>query len=260
MTPATDRRAWERAEIERSRRAARSPAPPAPAAEEREIRRYLNPPADTVYPLEFAFERLGDVRGRTVLDLGCGAGATTLVLARRGARVVGVDISTSLLDLARQRLERDGRRARLIAASAHDLPLASGSVDVVLGVSVLHHLDLDAASRELHRVLKPGGRAVFKEPVRDSAIVRRLRGWIPYQRDPVSPFERPLTTSDLRTFGARFRSAAWRAFELPFVRLAHVSRAGSAVMSAAYRVDGALLHRLPRLMPLCAVRVVWVSK
>src|SRR5204862_7474750 len=136
-----------------------------------------NPPMHTVYPLEYAYALLGDVQGRTVLDFGCGSGSNTLLLTRRGAHVIGVDISADLIALARRRLALNGSpgTAHFIVGSAHDLPVESNSLDVVFGIAILHHLDLETTSREVHRVLKPGGRAIFQEPVRDSRLMRTLR-------------------------------------------------------------------------------------
>ena len=58
-----------------------------------QVQRYLNPPADTVFPLEYAFHLLGDIEAKQVLDLGCGTGEEIVTLARRGAHVIGIDIS-----------------------------------------------------------------------------------------------------------------------------------------------------------------------
>ena len=172
-----NKQVWERAEIERSAFEALHTPDTRLKSSAANLNRYVNPPLETVFPLEFAFALLGDVRGRRVLDFGCGSGENTLLLARRGARPVGVDISESLIRLARRRLAVNGLggSAEFVVASAHELPLASESVDVVLGIAILHHVDLDAASAELHRVLKPGGRAIFQEPVRDSRVMRAMR-------------------------------------------------------------------------------------
>src|ERR1700719_193915 len=55
--------------------------------------RYLDPCANTPYPLEYAFHLLGDIRNKTVVDLGCGTGENMVPLAMRGANVIGIDIS-----------------------------------------------------------------------------------------------------------------------------------------------------------------------
>ena len=71
-----------------------------------DLERYQNPPADTCYPLEYAFFLLGDVLNKTVLDLGCGSGEEAVPLVQRGAQVIGVDISPDLIAVAHQRLRR----------------------------------------------------------------------------------------------------------------------------------------------------------
>ena len=57
----------------------------------------MNPPLVTAFPREYAYGLLGDSRGRIVLDFGCGSGENSLLLPRRHARVIGVDISEALL-------------------------------------------------------------------------------------------------------------------------------------------------------------------
>jgi len=71
-----------------------------------EINRYINPPPGTAYCLEYAYNLVGDVRGKTVLDFGCGTGENVIILARRGAHVVGIDISPDLIDLAKRKRQR----------------------------------------------------------------------------------------------------------------------------------------------------------
>jgi SAM-dependent methyltransferase len=253
---------WESAEIERSAFEARRTPEARLRADEKNLARYLDPPADTVFPLEYAFALLGDIRGRRVLDFGCGSGENTLPLARRGARVVGVDISESLIRLARRRLEVNGLSAagRFVVGSAHDLPVASGSVDIVLGIAILHHLDLDATSREVHRVLAPGGRAIFQEPVRDSMLLRTARRCIPYRAPDVSPYERPLTVGELQRFARPFSSLAMRAFSLPFVNVAQAVAPLRKYIMSAYQLDGAILKRATSLERFAGVRVLTVTK
>jgi SAM-dependent methyltransferase len=254
--------AWETAELQRSAfEAVHTPAERL-IADERNVARYLAPPVDTVYPLEYAFALLGDVREKTVLDFGCGSGENTLVLVRRGAKVIGVDLSPHLIELARRRLavnHLDGQ-TEFIVGSAHDLPVADNRVDVVFGIAILHHLDLDLASREVHRVLKPGGRAIFMEPVRDSRVLRAVRRCIPYRAPDVSPFERPLTTRELQQFGSRFASMESRGFSLPFVNLVQALPPLQRYVHPAYHLDGAILKRMPALRHFAGGRVIQLHK
>ena len=253
---------WEQAEISRSEFEAMHTPAARLVADELNVARYMNPPLDTAYSLEYAYALLGNAAGRTVLDYGCGSGENSVLLARRGAHVIGVDISTALLSLASRRLALDGRghMAEFIAGSAHDLPLPDASVDVVFGIAVLHHLDLAKAAREVHRVLKPGGMAIFQEPVRDSAVLRAVRKLIPYRHPDVSPFERPLMTSELKTFAGRFTIASWRAFALPFVHLMQVVPAFSRCIHPSYGWDKQLLAAMPWLSRFCAIRVIALKK
>lgn len=257
-----ERQVWERAEIVRSAVEARNTPESRLKADERNLARYLSPPADTVFPLEYSFAAIGDVRGRTVLDFGCGSGENSLVLARRGARVVGVDLSESLLRLARRRLEVNGvaEGARFVAGSAHDLPLAARSVDLVLGIAILHHLDLDLVSKEVRRVLKPGGRAIFQEPVRNSAVIRFLRSLIPYRAPDISPYERPLTDAELQRFANGFSRWSVRAFGLPHVQLGPLLPIVKKFWRTLYAWDRGLLDRAPALARYASIRVISLTK
>jgi SAM-dependent methyltransferase len=222
-----------------------------------EFDRYRNAGVETAFPLEYAFALLGDVRGLSVLDFGCGSGENTMLLASRGARVLGLDISAPLIELARQRLDVNGLAgtAAFVVGSGHDVPVADASIDAVFGIAILHHLDLAAASQEVHRVLRPGGRAIFQEPVRDSRLIRAIRACIPYQAPDVSPFERPLTTAELDTFGKPFVRRRTRAFALPFVRAAHTFHPLRRFVHVAYRGDAGILRRVPQLTRFAGIRV-----
>lgn len=226
------------------------------------IERYANPPADTVYPLEYLYYLVDDIRGLTVLDYGCGDGPDTALLASRGARVEALDLSSDLLERARQRIEHDGFADRVTfhCGSAHDVPLADGSVDLVVGHAILHHLDLALASREVHRVLRPGGRAIFLEPIRDSRVLRLVRPLIPYRQPDVSPFERPLLHAEVDAFSRPFRPGRHREFLLPFVAVARVAGAPERVQNWLRELDARLLAKLPRLRYYATITVFELYK
>jgi len=102
----------------------------------------------------------GDVRGRRVLDAGCGSGPLTEDLRARGAVVSGFDASRAMLDLARERLGEDVDLR--VADISRPLPYADGEFDDVVVSLVLHYLkDWSAPLAELRRVLRPGGRLLL---------------------------------------------------------------------------------------------------
>ena len=211
------------------------------------LARYRAPAESTVFPLEYAFHLLGDVRGKTILEYGCGDGENTVVLANRGAKVIALDISPELLDVTRRRLAVNGcDGVELVVGSAHSLPLPDESVDVVFGMAILHHLELDLASREVSRVLKKGGRAIFEEPTRNSKLVAKLRNLFPRRAD-VSPYERPLTTQEMQGFAGPF-SYQSKTFQFVFSSLASfVPRWTKQATRLSARIDASLLRLFPWL-------------
>ena len=254
---------WERIEAERSAAEASHIDPARLVANERQVARYMAPPAGTCYPLEYSYHLLGDVGGKVVLEYGCGDGLNTLALARRGALVKALDISPELIAVARRRLEVNGADANVefVVGSAHDMPLEDESVDVVFGIAILHHLDLKLSAREVRRVLRKGGRAIFQEPVRNSGLVKFVRGFIPYKSPDVSPFERPLSDRELAEYADGFSSYRSKAFTLPTTNLVNIlppleRRLGDA----CYRWDAAVLRALPPLAHFATVRVVEMVK
>jgi ubiquinone/menaquinone biosynthesis C-methylase UbiE len=102
-------------------------------------------------------------RGRTLLEIGCGIGTDLVRFARGGAEVTGVDLSATAIELAKKNFELHGLTAReLRVANGEALPFADASFDVVYAHGVIQYTaDAPKLIRECHRVLKPGGEAVF---------------------------------------------------------------------------------------------------
>lgn len=103
-------------------------------------------------------------RGLTVADLGCGTGYMTQPLVGLVERVLCVDRSEAMLEQARERLADSGLDLEYRIGDLDLLPIADGEVDALVAGMVLHHLsDLEHAFAEMHRVVRPGGRAVVLE-------------------------------------------------------------------------------------------------
>ncbi len=163
-------------------------------------RHYRSHPTAPVF--ERLFSLVADNLSRArVLEYGCGTGWITSLLARRGASVLAFDISPEAVAQTQQVLASQGllQQCDVEVMPGEHLRCDDNSVDTAIGFAILHHLQLDLALRELHRVLKPGGRAVFAEPLDSNPLIRMYRRLTPRYR---TPDERPL---DLDTFAAHVR-------------------------------------------------------
>ena len=99
--------------------------------------------------------------GHDVLEIGGGMGTDLAQFARHGAAVTDLDLSAGHLQLAEENFRLRGLHGRFVHHDAETLPFADGSFDVVYSNGVLHHTpDTAAVVREIHRVLRPGGRAI----------------------------------------------------------------------------------------------------
>lgn len=97
-----------------------------------------------------------------VLELGCGTGYFTSALAKTGAQITAIDISPELLRVAREKCARPNVSFEI--QNAYSLSYGDETFDAVVGSSVLHHLEVDDALREIHRVLRKKGTIYFTEP------------------------------------------------------------------------------------------------
>ena len=259
----TGLRDWELAELRRSAAEAERVDVRSLRASEENLAKYVNPPFDTLFHLEYAFHLLGDVAGQEVLEYGSGWGENTIVLAHRRAHVHALDISPELIAINRQRMEVNGITSgvRFSVASAYEVPTPDASVDVVFGMMILHHLDLAKAAREVYRVLRPGGRAIFSEPMRSSPTLRRLRKMIPCRLPThVSPYERPLTLAEITEFSKRFVLGRTRSFDLPWSRAAERLPFLRTALMPLRRWDRVMLTRFRWLEYYAAIRVFELRK
>ena len=118
---------------------------------------------------------LVDPAGREVLDYGCGRGYVAFRMAQAGAaHVTAIDLAHVELGAVDRRFEAAGitDRGTFLVGDGPETPFADESFDLVVGSAILHHLDFEQALREIRRVLRPGGEAVFVEPLALNPFLR----------------------------------------------------------------------------------------
>lgn len=140
-----------------------------------------------------------------ICDFGCGSGEMACRLGLLGYRVTGLDVSPDLIEVARERavLEGVADRVTFVVADGASAPLTEGAFDAVLAMSVVHHMPIDEALNALERLLRPGGRIAFLEPVAYSRTLQWLRNRTPVEKD-VSPDERQLCAAEIGLISKRF--------------------------------------------------------
>jgi SAM-dependent methyltransferase len=205
-----------------------------------------------------AFDMLGDVRGLRVLDLGCGHGMASVVLARRGADVTACDLSLCYLREAQARAGANGVRARFLVCDGERLPFADGAFERIWGNAILHHLDLRRAARDLQRVLAPGGSAVFCEPWGGNRWLNWARQGLPYPGKQRTADEAPLDRRDLELLRAVFPRVRVRGYQL-LSMLGRVLKQ-KHLLSGLARCDSLLLRQLPGWRRYCRYVVVSFGK
>lgn len=198
-----------------------------------------------------AFEWLGDLRDKRVLELGCGPGDEAVMMARRGAYVIALDVAESSVWITRERARASGVAAQVIVSRmlAERLAFPAATFDWVTGFGLLHHADLVALAPEIRRVLRSGGRALFFEPLGTNPLLEFARQHLPYRGKHHSADERPLTREQIAHVGAYFR--AWRCRE--FYLFSMITRVLGDETSAGWlwSFDEWLLARAPALRRWC---------
>jgi SAM-dependent methyltransferase len=205
-----------------------------------------------------AFAQLGDVRGLRVLDYGCGHGMAAVVLARAGAGVTAFDLSGGYASETRARAEANGVALDVVQADGQRLPFADQTFDRVWGCAVLHHLDMAWAAAELHRVLRPGGVAVFCEPWGGNALLELARRRLPYPGKHRTPDERPLVPRQTEILKEIFASVDIRGEQL--LAMAHRLVPSRSLRKYLDKCDLVILDAVPALQHFCRYVILTLQK
>jgi len=213
---------------------------------------------------DFAFKLLGGLKGKKVIDFGCGDGQNSIRLAKEGAIVFAFDISEEAVKATqRLALENDLKEKIMVERmAAETLNYDSNSMDLIFGTGILHHTDLNLAKKEIHRVLKEGGRAIFLEPLDHNPFINFFRFLTPQKRTPT---EKPLSFRDIKNLREDFSQVNHREFYL-FSLLAILfiplrsKKLFETILKKLIVVDNFLCHYFPFLKKYCWITVIELIK
>ncbi len=203
---------------------------------------------------------LGDLKGQEVLEIGCGLGELSVLLAKSGAHVTAFDLSPASVAFTRHRAEVNhvGDQIDLVAAAGEALPFADHSFALIFGKAILHHLEPESAAGELYRVLRPEGKAAFVEPMGVNPLLRFARAYLPYPNKNPRGADRPLHYREIRLWGNRFKTFHVR--EIQLLSMLERGLGFGRRLKALRRIDDILLRYVPYLRRYCRYVVLTMTK
>ena len=178
--------------------------------------------------------------GARVLEYGCGVATQGMQLSPKADTVTGIDISQVAVDKAANEARRralDNTDYRVM--DAEQLTFPDRSFDLVFGRGIIHHLDLARCFATIARVLRPGGTALFWEPLGHNPLINFYRDRTPHAR---TEDEHPLTRSDFALASTHFEVRNSRFYGLTTLATVPLrdSRVGDALLGLTMKIDDAL--------------------
>jgi SAM-dependent methyltransferase len=189
--------------------------------------------------------------GRDVLEIGCGRGSIVPFLDRR-VNFTGIDISDVAVQESAEVARANDVKGNYLLMNAEATAFADGSFDLICRTGILHHLNLEKACAEIWRILRPGGCAVFIEPLGHNPLINMFRKMTPQIR---SVDEHPLLVKDVTALRSHFAQVEIRYFCL--LSLAAVPFRKLKIFPAVKNALQPLERFLFRALPGCG-RYAWM--
>lgn len=212
----------------------------------------------------YLFDYLGDLKGKQVLDICCGYSMTPVIMALAGATVHAVDVAPITIDAVNRFASHKGVKDRVFTyvKPVEELPFADNTFDLIFGGAALHHLQLDLAGPELARVLKPGGRAAFQEPLAHNRLLEWARDYLPYRnRHAAKGTDRPMTVEEIGEFGRNFTTCTWQGFDLATMLCKLLAIPQTSVVGRRLgHIDRGIFTLIPYAQRFARFAVICVSK
>lgn len=217
--------------------------------------------------VRYAHALMGPLKGKNVLDVGCGTGIHLVWLAKNGANVTGIDVSDKRIEMARKVVKNQGleERVSLYPKGAEDTGLPGESFDIVYGQDILMFLDgrFDLFISEARRILKKGASLIFSEALDGHPIARCYRKYMApaewkefthyFNLKYIADFKKAFDYVDYKTFYLTGFAIYALKMYVPFYKLF------SLMDSAFGSIDSTLIKCFPNLEKYCW-RVVFEAR
>lgn len=235
--------------------------------------------AVTAPEMRYITQRLGNLKGKKLLDVGCGLGEASVYFALQGATVTSTDLSPGMLDVTKRLGKKYGVDINTHQSAAESFNFKNNETfDVIYVGNLFHHVDIEPTVARIKQHLKPGGVMVSWDPVAYNPIINVYRAIATETR---TPDEHPLKMSDISTFKKHFQNVEthwfWFFTLIIFILMAVVQmkspnkvRFWKAVVEDGEKwrwlyvplakLDDVVLTILPFLKPLCWNVVIVASK
>ncbi|MBU4259949.1 MAG: class I SAM-dependent methyltransferase [Proteobacteria bacterium] len=197
-----------------------------------------------------------------VLEYGCGKGSLAFELAKKGAEVVGIDISeVAVKNAIKKSSNLKDIKGKLCfkVMNAEDLEFPKEYFDIICGSAILHHLDLERAYSQLHKVLKLESKAVFLEPLGHNPLINLYRRLTPYSR---TIDEHPLLIKDFNMARKYFKKVEYECYQLltlfavPFANTTYFNK----LLDLLEVIEKRLFNKIPAAQFLAWSVIVSFSK
>jgi ubiquinone/menaquinone biosynthesis C-methylase UbiE len=158
---------------------------------------------------KWILKKLGNIKGKKILELGCGGGEASVYFAKKGAFVVATDLSGGMLEVVKKLAKRHkvSKNVRTVKCRSDKLPFPKESFDIIYTANTLHHVDHDPTLKESYRVLKKGGIFASYDPLIHNPIINIYRRMAMKVR---TDDETPLKMSDLKKFREMFSKVEYK--------------------------------------------------
>ena len=168
--------------------------------------------ACTAPEMRYITQRLGDINGKRLLDVGCGLGEASVYFATLGADVTSADLSQGMLDATARLAQANGVNVKQHLASAEELRLPPETqFDIIYAGNLLHHVDIEQTLVRIKPHLAPAGMFVTWDPLAYNPAINVYRS---IATDVRTPDEHPLKWGDIKLFRKHFETVETRYFWL----------------------------------------------